>query len=154
MASNRARLASRDHTFGGRSPRARPALILLPFVLAALVAVARAIAPGPPTLLALTSGVENATPEQLSEIAADALETATAPGGTGYRFEIIQTSTIVAKPGGPLVSVPSEAGRGSAGTTERYFLNSLIERGVARPDVSRVKILGHFRARISVTRGV
>jgi len=134
MASDRARLASRGHTFSGRSSRAGPALVLLPFILAALVAVARTIAPGPPTLLALTTGVESATPDQLTEAAADALELATAPGGTGYRFEIVQISTIVARPGGPLVPVPSETGRGSAGTTERYFLNSLIERGAARPE--------------------
>jgi hypothetical protein len=89
---------------------------------------------GPVTPISLTAGAGGATPEQLTEAAAQALEAATAPGGTGYRFEIIQTSTMVAKPDGPKIPIPAPTGRGTIGTADRYFLNALIERGVARPD--------------------
>lgn len=87
-----------------------------------------------PTLVGLTGGAGNATHEQLAATSADVLEDATKSGGSGYRFEIIQTSTMVAKAGGPRIPVPASTGRGTARLTDRYYLHAIIEQGVARPD--------------------
>ena len=75
-----------------------------------------------------------AAPEQLTAAAADALEDTTKVGGSGYRFEILQTSTMVAKPGGPKVPIPDPVTRGTLRLADTYYLNALLERGVARPD--------------------
>jgi len=44
----------------------------------------------------LDGGAETATPAELTATAADVLEQATAPGGGGYTFSIVQTAAIVA----------------------------------------------------------
>lgn len=112
------------------------ALLLAPFILVGAVAVGRAaILPQPlDPRFVLSAGVENATPEELLTAAADLLETVTRPGGGGYRFEIIQTSTMVAKDGGPQIPVPADTGRGTSELVDRYYLHALLEEGVARPD--------------------
>lgn len=87
-----------------------------------------------PALIALTAGAETLPPRDLMAAAADALEAARAPGGSGYRFRIVQTSAMVARPGGPKVPVPADTGRGTSELVDRYYLHSLLEEGVARPD--------------------
>src|SRR4051794_22390933 len=94
---------------GGR----RAAAALLPMV--AIVALALA---GPglsraferPTVTVpvgeITGGAPNGSPAALASAAADLLEQTTAKGGTGYRFEIVQRSTLVAKAGGPRIDIP------------------------------------------------
>lgn len=85
-----------------------------------------------PTLVALAGGAENATPEQLTGSAADVLDDSTKAGGGGYRFEIIQTSTMVAKPGGPRIPIPDPVTRGTLRMDDTYFLSAIIEQGVVR----------------------
>ncbi|MFP5343252.1 MAG: hypothetical protein ACLGIJ_10045 [Candidatus Limnocylindria bacterium] len=84
--------------------------------------------------LGLNGGAEYATPPELIALSADVLEQATTPGAGGYRFEVLQTSTMVARPGGPRIPVPDAIGRGTAFLADRYFLHSMIEQGVVRPD--------------------
>lgn len=72
--------------------------------------------------------------EDLKQLAADHLENATAKGGTGYAFEIVQTSTITARPGGPLIDIPDPAnGRVIIGQADEYPYYSLLEHGVVTP---------------------
>lgn len=136
MASHRARPSGRT-TFVDRLPRQPLALVLVPFLFVGAVVMVRAggLDHGPRTILGLTAGVAGATPEQLTATAAGVLAAALAKGGGGIEFEIVQTSTITARPGGPLVEVPDPADRTkSLGSAERYPLGTLIERGVATPD--------------------
>jgi hypothetical protein len=107
--------------------------VLLPALVIAIVALARGgLLPDRP--LGLGVAAQHADPAQLTAFSADVLEQATTSGGTGYRFEVLQTSTLVARPGGPRIAVPDPTGRGTAGMADRYFLHSLIEQGVVRPD--------------------
>ena len=84
---------------------------------------------GPQTLLGLTAGAQDATPEQLTTVAADALDDAVT-SGTGFTFEIVQHSTIVARPGGPLVEIPDPIDRTKTlGEAPTYALGTYLERG-------------------------
>jgi hypothetical protein len=104
-------------------------------VVVAALTLWRTPLPGPQTVFTLTAGVENATPEELTTAAADVLVRALAPGGGGIEFEIVQSSTIAARPGGPLVEIPDPTDRGaSLGFAERYALGTLVQRGFATPD--------------------
>ena len=107
--------------------------VLLPAVALLALVVARGAALGagstPPLAPVLAS------PEQLTSSAADQLEDATKPGGTGYSFEIVQTSTITARPGGPKIDVPDPTDPNkSLGLADEYLFYSLIERGTVTPD--------------------
>jgi hypothetical protein len=74
------------------------------------------------------------SPSQLKSAAADKLEAATSKGGSGYAFEIVQTSTIAARPGGPLVDIPDPAnGRVIIGQASEYPYYTLLEHGVVTP---------------------
>lgn len=116
-------------------PRHRPALALLPFVLVGIVTIARLAMPLAGPASQLTAGAEVATPDELKTAAADILARALAPGGGGIEFEIVQSSTIAARPGGPLVAVPDPTDPAkSLGQAERYALGTLVQRGVATPD--------------------
>lgn len=76
-----------------------------------------------------------ASPAELTTGAADMLAATTAAGGRGYTFEIVQTSTIVARPGGPLVDVPDPTDRHkSLGLAQSYALSTYLERGDVTPD--------------------
>ncbi len=120
MAASRPNAAEAGFEAHGRL--ARPAvrtlaLLLLPILLIGLVTVARAnLAPGRLTLLGLTAGAEDATPAELTATAADALDAATAAGGSGYTFEIVQRAAIVFADG-----------------SEPHDLGTYLERGHAVP---------------------
>jgi hypothetical protein len=124
--------------FRGRlDPGRTIALILAPFILVGAVAVARAtILPQPlDPRFVLSAGAEGAMPDELKTAAADVLARALAPGGGGIEFEIVQSSTIAARPGGPLVEIPDPTDRGaSLGFAERYAMGTLLQRGFATPD--------------------
>ena len=75
------------------------------------------------------------TPSQLKAAAAALFETATGPGGGGVTFEIVQHSSLHARPGGPLIEIPDPIDRyKSLGFTDQYELGSLIERGIVTAD--------------------
>jgi hypothetical protein len=71
---------------------------------------------------------------ELMDGAATKLQATTDAGGSGYRFEITQTSTMIAKAGGPRIPVPNPVTRGTLRMADTYFLNAILEQGVARPD--------------------
>lgn len=114
-----------------------PALALV--ALLALAGVTLAVRPsGPATVTVpvgeVTGGAPAGTPVELAAAAADLLEGTTGTGGTGYRFEIVQRSTLVARPDGPLLEIPDPADRTrSLGLTDRIALAGLVEIGVVTP---------------------
>jgi hypothetical protein len=80
---------------------------------------------------AVNPAVAALSPDELKAAAADTLEAATNKGGSGYAFDIVQTSTITARPGGPLIDVPSPTNAYVIiGQADTYPLNTLLERGI------------------------
>ena len=125
---------------GTRTPLARAVEILIASVVVALAAAAMVVArSAPPATVtvpvsAVTGGAPNAAPDELKAAAADLLEAATAKGGAGYRFEIVQRSTLTAKPGGPQIEVPDPIDRTkSLGLADTYYLIGLVETGYVTP---------------------
>jgi hypothetical protein len=115
------------------SPRVLP-LLLIPLVALVAVSVVRMNLTPARLAIAMNAGVTALDPAELTATAAALLEGSTRPGGPGYRFEIVQTSTMVAKPGGPQIPIPNATGRGTKELADRYYLHTLLERGVVRPD--------------------
>jgi hypothetical protein len=69
-------------------------------------------------------------PEKLA-VAADAIEAATGETGSGYRFEIVQTQTLFARPGGPKIDIPDPNDRrASLGLVDEYLVTTYVERGI------------------------
>lgn len=127
-----------DEPAAARAPRmlARfvPALVLV--LAMAGVAAARVAPPATVTVpvSAVAGGAPGGTPAELKAAAADLLAAATAKGGSGYRFEIVQRSTLTAKPGGPRIDVPDPNDRGkSLGLADTYYLIGLVETGYVTP---------------------
>lgn len=140
MRSGRTRV--RHEESAERRPGGRRVIAgLLPvFAITALTlagpGLARAFDPAPVTVPveSVIGGAPNAAPAAIASAAADLLEQATAEGGTGYRFEIAQRSTLVALAGGPLIPVPDPDDRTKTiGRAERYDVGSLVETGFATP---------------------
>lgn len=109
-------------------------VLLVPILALGAVSIARANLSPARLAMGLNAGVTAVEPTELMVAAAAALEDATRPGGPGYRFEIVQTSTMVAKPDGPKIPIPNAIGRGTKELADRYYLHTLLERGVVRPD--------------------
>jgi hypothetical protein len=66
--------------------------------------------------------------------AAATLEHKTGAGGAGFTFEILQRSTIHARPGGPQIEIPDPNDRHkSLGFADTYDVGALIERGAVTP---------------------
>ena len=66
--------------------------------------------------------------------AATALQAALGKGGGGITFEVVQTQTMVARPGGPKLEIQDPAVRGRVlGLTDTLPVGTLVERGVATP---------------------
>jgi hypothetical protein len=83
---------------------------------------------------AVNPAISSLTADQLKAGAADSLEAATGKGGGGFAFEIVQTSTIKAQPGGPLIDIPDPAnGRVIIGQASEYPYYTLLEHGVVTP---------------------
>jgi hypothetical protein len=102
-------------------------LVLVPIV-ALLFPAARSAFLEPPTGLAV--GAEDATPAELTAAAADVLDAATARGGAGYTFEIVQSAAIVAREGSPGIEVGDPADPAKVLLVERHDLATYLERGV------------------------
>ncbi len=72
----------------------------------------------------------NADPATVKSIAADLLAATTAKGGSGYRFEIVQRSTLHAKPGGPALLVPDPADpKAQPKEADEAYLIGVVETG-------------------------
>jgi hypothetical protein len=101
----------------------------------------RASATPQPTAATIDGNVNSGTgaaalsPGQLKAAGAAALEAAVLPAGSGYTFEIVQRSTMFAKPDGPRIEIPDPEDRyKTLGLTDEYELGSYIERGRVTPD--------------------
>jgi hypothetical protein len=132
MTGTPLRRASDEAAFSTRFDRGGSWLVaLLPIILVAGLLVVRATALDP-RRSAFAGAV--AEPAELLAAAADRLETATSSGGNGFTFEIVQTATIVARPGGPLVDIPDPVDpHKSLGSAESYPLSTYLEHGVVTP---------------------
>lgn len=147
MASDGLQPAASPIASSERLPKRQSALVALPFILVGMVALARLATPFVVLSPDPRAGAENASPTELSSSAADVLTRALAPGGGGIEFEIVQVSTIAARPGGPLVEIPDPIDRRkSLGLAERYSLDTMIQRGFATPDGYWMEMLQGPRA--------
>jgi len=134
MASDGSQLAASPIASSGHLPKRRSALVVLPFVLVGMVTLGRLLAAPADATSRTSAGVESATHAELTSAASATLEAALTRG-PGITFEIVQTSMVVARPGGPLVDIPDPADRTrSLGQAETYAIGMLIERGQASPD--------------------
>lgn len=129
-----------DEGRGDTPSRVRTAVRLIPALALVLamagIALARTAPPATVTVPvgAVAGGAPAGTPDELRSAAADLLEAATARGGTGYRFEVVQRSTLVARPGGPQIEVPDPTDRTkSLGLADTYYLIGLVETGYVTP---------------------
>ncbi|MBA2721227.1 MAG: hypothetical protein H0U52_18590 [Chloroflexi bacterium] len=105
--------------------------ILVAFALLAILAYGRG---GPPATLAVGAPTPESPALALTAAAAQ-LEQKTAKGAPGYTFEIVQRSTIHARPGGPQIEIPDPIDRNkSLGFADTYEVGALIERGAVTPD--------------------
>lgn len=135
MDSHHGRTASDGAVFHERLRRTRLIVALLvPLLLIATVALVRASGMVNGSTVSGLIGAQSLDPTDITAAAADLLEDTTKPGGSGYRFQIVQTSTMMAKPGGPRIAVPDPLTRGTLRMADTYFLNAIIEQGVVRPD--------------------
>ena len=108
--------------------------VVIVVTLAVLGAVAAVRASDRPSSIALTGALADLSPAELTTAAADVLDAATAKGGTGYTFEIVQRSSLNQQPGGALIDIPDPVNRGgSLGKTDHYELATFIERGAVAP---------------------
>lgn len=106
-----------------------------------VAAVALAAARTPPTTVttpvsAVSGGAPAGTADQLRLAAADLLEQATAKDGSGYRFELVQRSTVKARPGGPKLPIPNPddpQAQPIDETDAQYFIG-LTESGFVTPN--------------------
>jgi hypothetical protein len=77
-----------------------------------------------------------AAPDPVARLAAAAaiLDAKGAAGGPGYTFEILQRSTIHARPGEPQIEIPDPVDpHKSLGFADAYEVGALIERGAVTP---------------------
>ncbi len=131
MAGTPVQRASDGAVFHTRIERGRTWLaVLIPLLLIAGLLLARSNTLGPPlTLAALTGAVDDATPAELTAVAANQLEAAVAANGDGISFEIVQLQTIVARPGGPPVEVPDPADPERTIVVDGDEIGILVQRG-------------------------
>lgn len=110
----------------GAGPAALTLVLLITVV--AVIALLRGGLLERPT--GLDGGAENATPTELTTTAADVLDQASAPGGAGYTFSIIQSAALVAREGSEGIEVGDPAEPGKVILVERHALATYLERGV------------------------
>ena len=90
-------------------------------VMAAIVAVRSGAAAAP------------ASPEALRDGGAAGLDAALAPGGSGISFEVVQTSTIHAKPDGPRIELHDPADPTKiTGVVDEYQVGTVLSHGGAK----------------------
>ena len=84
---------------------------------------------------AVVGGAPTGAPDVLESAAAQLLRESVVEDGPGYRFEIVQRSTINARPGGPQVPIPDPVDpRGKPiGLTDSLYQVGLVETGFVTP---------------------
>jgi hypothetical protein len=124
-------VGARDAAYTARFGSARIViLVLVPVLLLAAVALTRASGQvSRPTSL-LTPGAALAmTPAELQTTAAEAIERAVATGGTGITFDIVQRSTLHARPDGEPLEIPDPSDPQRTVTVEQVPAGTYLERG-------------------------
>lgn len=135
MDRYRARPEADAITFeASRGSKRLAVLILVPILLVASIAVLRASGVTTRPSIFLTGAAKDMAPAELASTAADAFELATAVGGPGYTFEVVQHATLVARSEGPPIDDPDPASPEKAAETGSQVAGSYIERGTATPD--------------------
>lgn len=107
---------------------AATSILLLIAIVGAVALVRGGLVPERQT--GLTAGAEDATPVELTTAAADVIEGATAPGGRGYTFSVIQSAAMVAREGSEGLEVGDPADPAKVILVERHELATYLERGV------------------------
>ncbi|TFG67294.1 MAG: hypothetical protein E4H24_06525 [Thermomicrobiales bacterium] len=134
MAPMPVQRASDGAAFVGRTARGQiPLLLALPLLLlgALLIAPVHALV-ARPVLTFSGAAATDLSPAELTALAATLLERATAEGGSGYTFTIVQHASLDRRPGGPPIAIDplDEQGKGGS-TTDHYALATYLERGAA-----------------------
>src|SRR4051812_9183628 len=108
VARVRARSARRAASTRGGGLIELSLVVLVVLALGATLVIVRTRGPETVTVSAtsVTGGAPSGTPIELKAAAATLLERAIAKGGGGYRFDIVQRSTITARSGGPRIEIP------------------------------------------------
>lgn len=107
--------------------RSALSFMMLLLVVAA-IAVARMGAP-------ITAGANPVSPTELRAAAADALDTALAPGGRGFGFDVLQRTTLFAKPDGPKIELHTpEDPTTITGVVDEYAVGTILSRGAVTHD--------------------
>jgi hypothetical protein len=113
------------------------AMLALPIVFVAAIALVRSGGADAASLRVTGPTVEvppDASARSRLSAAATAIGTALAKGGGGITFEVVQTQTLNAKPGGPKLEIHDPADRTKVlGLTDTLPVSILVERGVATP---------------------
>ena len=90
-----------------------------------------------------TATVSGATPQPdaLRQQAADSLDAALARGGSGIAFEVVQVSTLQAKPDGPRIELHDPADPTKVtGVADEYQIGTVLSRGSATGDAFWMEI--------------
>lgn len=93
--------------------------------------------------LSMASGAEAtpADPDELRASGASALEAALGPGGSGISFDVVQVSTLHAKPSGPRIELRSPDDQTKiVGETDEYQVGTAYSRGGVDHDVFWMEI--------------
>ncbi len=118
-------------SFSGRLQAGRIAItFLIPIVLLATVAFARSsgLASRPSSFLAPGAAL-TMTPAELQATAAQAIERAVGPSGTGITFEIVQRSALHARPDGEPLEIADSADPAKTVAVESVPAGTYLERG-------------------------
>ena len=123
-------------SFSGRLQAGRIALtILIPIVLLATVALARTSGlTTRPTSLFAPAAALTMTPGELQASAAEAIERAVAPSGTGIAFDIVQRSTLHARPDGRPLEIVDPTDPSKTVAVDAVPASTYLERGALTPD--------------------
>ena len=110
-------------------------LVLVPVLLLAAVALARTsgLTTRPTSLLAPAAAL-TMTAAELQATAAEAIERAVAAGGAGITFDIVQRSTLHARPGGEPLEMPDPADPQRTIAVDAVAASTYLERGALTPD--------------------
>ena len=120
-----------------RTRVAQAVTLAVPLIILAAVVLPRASAVDAAAMRVTGPRVE--VPEDASArtrlaAAATAIQTALGTGGGGITFEVVQTQTMVARPGGPKLEIHDPDVRGRVlGLTDTLPVGTLVERGIATP---------------------